>query len=70
MNGRTASIILSHFILDLRYDPEEHSDVSAGQTSVRFASRVEGNLGASLNSIWGSGIQNDSEDEEGARDRV
>ena len=32
-------------------------------TSVRFASRIEGNMGASLNTVWWSGVIATEEEE-------
>ena len=61
---RIASIILSRFILDLRYDPNEHAGPTTIWISMHVASGIEGNMGAPLNSIWGSGLHNDQEDDE------
>ena len=62
---RVTSIIISRFILDLRYNPEENGNAAShNQTTIQFASRIEGNLGASLNSIWGSGTSEDQGDAE------
>ena len=58
------SIILSRFILDLRYDPDGSLRSTSERTSIRFAPRVEGNLGATLLSLWGSGMLEDDEDED------
>ena len=58
------SIILSRFILDLRHDPNEDPVTASHHTSIHFASRIQDNLGASLNSIWGSGAPRDSEEVE------
>ena len=63
---RITSIILSHFILDLRLDPDEHSESIARQSTITFASRIEGNLGAPLNGLWGSAMD-ESIDQEDAR---
>ena len=49
-------------MLDLRYGPDEDPSTASNQTSIRFASRLQGNLGGSLNSVWGSGIPGDAED--------
>lgn len=48
------SIIISHFILDLRYDHDERSISLSAETSVCFASTVQHNLGAPLCSFWES----------------
>ena len=48
--------------MDLRYDPDESLRSTSERTRIRFAARVEGNLGAAL-SIWGSGMLEDDEDE-------
>ena len=61
------SILLSHFILDLRSIPlsEDESSGSTHQvTSVRFASNIEGNLGASLDISWATGEERDIDEEE------
>ena len=61
------SILLSHFILDLRSIPlsEDESSGSTHQvTSVRFASNIEGNLGASLDISWATGEDQDIDEEE------
>ena len=61
------SILLSHFILDLRSIPlsEDGTSGSARQvTSVRFASNIEGNLGASLDISWATGEERDIDEEE------
>ena len=36
-------------------------------TSIRLATRVEGNLGAALGSIWRSGMLENDEDEESSQ---
>ncbi|KAK7688703.1 hypothetical protein QCA50_008241 [Cerrena zonata] len=51
------SIILSHFILSLRstyHTTNNPSQTSSKQSSLHFASAVEGNMGASLSGSWGS----------------
>ena len=61
------SILLSHFILDLRSIPlsEDESSGSTHQvTSVRFASNIEGNLGGSLDISWATGEERDIDEEE------
>ena len=61
------SILLPHFILDLRSIPlsEDESSGSTHQaTSVRFASNIEGNLGASLDVSWATGEERDIDSEE------
>lgn len=63
--GSVRSIILSRFILDLRYDPGERSYSTRRYTELEFATRELGTgLGASLNTIWGSGIDGNQEDVE------
>ena len=61
------SILLSHFILDLRsiHLSEDDSSGSTHQvTSVRFASNIEGNLGGSLDILWATGEDQDIDEEE------
>ena len=61
------SILLSHFTLDLRsiHLSEDDTSVSTHQvTSVRFASNIEGNLGASLDISWATGEERDIGEEE------
>ena len=61
------SILLSHFILDLRSIPLSEDDTSGSThqvTSVRFASNIEGNLGASLDVSWATGEERDIDEEE------
>lgn len=60
------SIILSHFILDLRsiYQADEQSSSSSKQSTINFASVVEGNLGASLNTSWTTGREGTEVNEE------
>ena len=61
------SILLSHFILALRsiHLSEEDSSGSTHQvTSVRFATNIEGNLGASLDISWATGEERDIDEEE------
>ena len=61
------SILRSHFILDLRsiHLSEDDSSVSTHQvTSVRFASNIEGNLGASLDTSWATCEERDIDEEE------
>ena len=62
-----SSILLSHFILDLRSIPLSEDDTSGSThqvTSVRFASNIEGNLGASLDVSWATGEDQDIDEEE------
>ena len=61
---RITSIILSRFILDLRRNPDEHTISAKTQSTIQFAERVEDVLGGSLNSIWGSGIDQDEGENE------
>ena len=61
------SILLSRFILDLRsiHLSEDQSSGSTHQvTSVRFATNIEGNLGASLDISWATGEERDIDEEE------
>ena len=61
------SILLSHFILDLRsiHLSEDDSSGSTHQvTSVRFASNIGENLGGSLDISWATGEERDIEEEE------
>ena len=61
------SILLSRFILDLRsiHLSEDQSSGSTHQvTSVRFATNIEGNLGASLDISWATGEDQDIDEEE------
>ena len=56
MAHRMVSIIVSHFILDLKsiyYTPGETSQ--SHRSTIHFASAVEGNLGAPLSHSWLSG---------------
>ncbi|KAK7688747.1 hypothetical protein QCA50_008286 [Cerrena zonata] len=64
------SIILSHFILSLRstyLTTNNPSQTSLKQSSLHFASAVEGNMGASLNGSWGSNREEDEENTEGVQ---
>ena len=61
------SILLSHFILDLRSIPLSEDDSSGSThqvTSVRFATNIEGNLGATLDISWATGEERDIDEEE------
>ena len=61
------SILLSHFILDLRSIHLSEDDTSGSThqvTSVRFASNIEGNLGATLDGSWATGEERDIDSEE------
>ena len=61
------SILLSHFILDLRSFHLSEDDTSGSTrqvTSVRFASNIEGNLGASLDISWATGEERNIDEEE------
>ena len=67
ISSSLTSILLSHFLLDLRSFPlsEDGTSGSTRQvTSVRFASNIEGNLGASLDVSWATGEERDIEEEE------
>ena len=61
------SILLSHFILDLRSIHLSEDDTSGSThqlTSIRFASKIETNLGASLHVSWATGKERDIDEEE------
>ncbi|KAK7688790.1 hypothetical protein QCA50_008330 [Cerrena zonata] len=60
------SIILSHFILDLRsiyHTPNNTANATSQSSTLRFASVLEGNMGATLTTIWttGEGVDADSD---------
>ena len=59
--------MLSCVILDLRCDYDESLRSTSEMTSIRFATRVKGNLCAALGSIWGSGTLENDEDEESSQ---
>ncbi|KAK7688752.1 hypothetical protein QCA50_008291 [Cerrena zonata] len=62
------SIILSHFILSLKstyHIADNPSQTSSRQSSLHFASAIEGNMGASLSGSWGSNREEDEDDTEG-----
>ncbi|KAK7688753.1 hypothetical protein QCA50_008292 [Cerrena zonata] len=64
------SIILSHFILSLHstyHTTNNPSQTSSKQSSLHFASAVEGNMGASLSGSWESNRDDDEEDTEGVQ---
>ena len=52
---RFTSIILSHFILDLRHGTDGNQMSIPNQTTVQFAHKVEDGLGTSLNNTWWDG---------------
>ena len=61
------SILLSHFILDLRSIHLSEDDTSGSTrqvTSVRFASNIGANLGGSLDISWATGEDQDIDEEE------
>ena len=61
------SILLSHFILDLRSIPLSEDDSSGSThqvTSVRFASNIGENLGGSLDISWATGEERGTDEEE------
>ena len=61
------SILLSHFILDLRSFHLSEDDTSGSThqvTSVRFASNIGENLGGSLDISWATGEERDIDEEE------
>ena len=67
ISSSLTSILLSHFILDLRSIPLSEDDTSGSThqvTSVRFASNIEGNLGASLDISWATGEERYIDEEE------
>ena len=67
ISSSLTSSLLSHFILDLRSIPLSEDDTSGSThqvTSVRFASNIEGNLGASLDISWATGEERDIDEEE------
>ena len=47
-------MVLSSFIIDLRYTALEQSNYSSTEITLRFAARIEADLGAQLNNVWGS----------------
>ena len=59
------SILLSHFILNLReVDPSSHVSMSSGPiSSVRFASFIEGNIVAEVDDSWFTGIEQEEGEE-------
>lgn len=62
------SIILSRFILDLRsvyHTTHNISQSDSKQSSVCFASALEGNMGAALNASWRSSRDHNEEEAEG-----
>ena len=67
ISSSLTSILLSHFILDLRSIHLSEDDTSGSThqvTSVRFATNIEGNLGATLNISWATGEERDIDEEE------
>ena len=61
------SVLLSHFMLDLRSIHLSKDDTSGSArqvTSVRFATNIEENLGASLDVSWATGQERDIDEEE------
>ena len=61
------SILLSHFILDLRSIHLSEDDTSGSThqvTSVRFASNIGENLGGSLDISWATGEERDIDEED------
>ena len=62
------SILLSHFILDLRSIIHLSEDDTSGSTrqvtSVRFATNIDGNLGGSLDISWATGEERNIDGEE------
>ena len=59
------SILLSHFILDLReVDSLGNVSMSSGPvSSLRFASFLEGNLSAEVDDSWFTGIEQEEGEE-------
>ena len=67
ISSSLTSILLSHFILDLRSIPLSEDDTSGSThqvTSVRFASNIRENLGGSLDISWATGEEQDIDEEE------
>ena len=62
---RITAIVLSRFILDLRHAADKKVTSVPTQQSLQFAQRVEDGLGGTLNTIWGSGINEGLDDDEG-----
>ncbi|CAL1698303.1 unnamed protein product [Somion occarium] len=65
INSSLASVLISHFILDLRsvYRSNANSDAPEHSvSSVRFASAVVANLGASLDASWVTGRSENCDD--------
>ena len=59
------SILLSHFILDLReVDSSSHVSMSSAPiSSVRFTSFLEGNLATEVDDSWFAGIEQEEREE-------
>ena len=59
------SILLSHFILDLReVDSSGHVSMSSGPlSSVRFTSFLQGNIAAEVDDSWFTGIEREEGEE-------
>ena len=59
------SILLSHFILDLRgVDSVGNASMSSGPvSSLRFASFLEGNIAAEMDDSWFTGIEQEEREE-------
>ncbi|CAL1697966.1 unnamed protein product [Somion occarium] len=66
INQAISSILLSRFILDLRFVHLGKSDESSGNvgSSIHFVSAVAGNMGAALDGSWVSGRSSDHAAEE------
>ena len=65
-NTSIVSIVLSHFILDLRACYNSALDPSSSSyrvSTLHFAAAVEGNIGASLDDSWIRGRPEDEEDQ-------
>ena len=65
---RLNSILLSHFILDLRsiYSKNRDHDITEqSSTTLHFVTNIEGNIGATLFTSRFTGRERDEEDEEG-----
>ena len=63
---RLNSILLSHFILDLRSIYSKNRDITEpSSTTLHFVANIEGNIGATLFTSRFTGRERDEEDEEG-----
>ena len=63
---RLNSVLLSHFILDLRsiyLIESSHSGVSRKSLTLQFTTHIQGNLGATLDDSWATRIESRVEEE-------